>query len=263
MTDLSIIQKDATAAKEASPQQDTAGLVKWLGSLELPVGTRIEATLTDASLIPVEARFRSLCEEPRCPSFGSSLHCPPSSRTPSEFRALVESYRVALVFRWDVPGELLSGDGRLRIIRVLHDTTADLEMRARQSGFPRAAGFSAGGCRQTYCHEYDHCAGLGPEGACRHPDRARTSLSGLGLHVQALATSLGWSLGRGPLDSSMSTDASRASSTSGASGASGATGASGASGASGAPGASGASDASGATGAAGTPVSFIGLLLLH
>ena len=54
-------------------------------------------------------------------------------------------------------------------------------------------GFAAGSCRISFCKGYDHCQVLHGNGTCRHPDSARPSMSGFGVHVGKLMKSAGWS----------------------------------------------------------------------
>ncbi len=142
--------------------------------------------------IPVEEHFRALCEDPRCPNYGSSVHCPPHARSPTVFRELLRSYRYGFVFRFDIPAEALGRDARREIGRLLHDTTAEVERQAIALGFVRAAGFSSGGCKRTYCNDHSDCAARYDESGCRFPDWARTSLSGMGVNTQRLLQAAGW-----------------------------------------------------------------------
>lgn len=154
-----------------------------------------EALVIATERLSIKDRFRELCQEPyQCPSFGTSIHCPPHCETPAEFRERLRASRFALVFRLDVPVEATVGESRREVGRLLQDITADIEGRARELGFGEAAGFSSGGCKETYCGEHATCAAL--EGAgCRFPDRARTSLSGLGFDAQHLLREVGWLAG--------------------------------------------------------------------
>jgi predicted metal-binding protein len=150
------------------------------------------ATVIDTDRIHVDDRFRTFCEEPRCPNFDTSSHCPPHCEGPDDFRKLLQRFRSALVVRFDAPADALSPEDRRVVGRLLHDLTADVVGLARAAGFTEAAGFSSGGCKNTYCHDHPECAALAPAGECRFPDRARTSLSALGVDVQHLLREAGW-----------------------------------------------------------------------
>lgn len=146
----------------------------------------------ETSRIAVNERFRELCAEPQCPSYGTSLHCPPHCESPTSFQARLTAAKSALVFRLDVPVEAAMGDGRVEVSRLLHDITANVEARARELGFQRARGYSSGGCKKSYCSEHPDCAALKEDGTCRHPDRARTSLSAVGFNASHILHETGW-----------------------------------------------------------------------
>jgi len=139
----------------------------------------------------IEDRFRRSCEEPRCPSFDTSANCPPHSMLPAGFREIVSEYTRVLAFKFDVPTLALEGEDRREASRLLHETTAAIEHRARRLGFPNARGYSSGGCKQTFCNDHPLCAAIQPGGHCRNPDKARPSLSGMGVNWHNLTGDLG------------------------------------------------------------------------
>ena len=168
---------------------ETARLIRFsrsLGASDVRVIARKD--------VRVEDRLRTMCERPRCPMFGSSIHCPPHVMKPGRFREYLDGFAHLLAFKFDVPMEALSGDRRHEAGRLLHESTASIEKEARALGFERACGFSSGGCRQTLCGNEIDCSALRENGSCRYPDIARPSLSGMGVNWYALSEKLGWSM---------------------------------------------------------------------
>ena len=151
-----------------------------------------DAKLIGADQIKVEDHFLRQCEEPRCPNYGASLNCPPHSMTPAQFRDHIKQYIHVLAFKFDMPLNALQGSERREAALLLHETTAAIESQAVSLGFVRARGYSSGGCKRTFCHEHAECAGLEEGGQCRNPDKARPSLSGMGVNWHELSKSLGW-----------------------------------------------------------------------
>jgi hypothetical protein len=77
---------------------------------------------------------------------------------------------------------------------LLHETTAAIEQQGKSLGFERACGYSSGGCKKTLCDDHAHCAALQEGGQCRHSDKARPSLAGMGVNWYELSKSLGWAM---------------------------------------------------------------------
>lgn len=149
-----------------------------------------DAQIIPAGDIPLDPSFAEYCRP--CPHFGTSLGCPPHAMDPEGFRQFAAGFSHALVFKFDIPWEILLSEQRTAANRVLHETAAALERAALAMGFFRARGFAAGGCKATFCPEEARCAGLEKNGNCRHPDAARASLSGMGVNFKALSQGLGW-----------------------------------------------------------------------
>jgi len=158
-----------------------------------------QSGVTDAQLIPaaavtVEARLAQMCREPACPAYGRSINCPPYVMRPEHFRKLLQSFGQALVFKFDTATEILQSAARHAVARRVHETAAALEMQAVVCGYRRARGLAASSCKRIFCDEYEHCLALTEGGRCRHPDRAKPSLSGLGVDFTALTLIRGWPL---------------------------------------------------------------------
>lgn len=142
--------------------------------------------------ILVENRLAGFCREPKCPNFGLSMSCPPHVSGPNGFRKWIEKSRHALVFRIEVDAASLTGDDRPVVFRLLHEVVAGVEIEAIRMRFTNAQGFAGGSCKQSFCHDHEHCQVLDSKGNCRFPDLARPSMSGFGVNVGELMKSAGW-----------------------------------------------------------------------
>jgi predicted metal-binding protein len=158
-------------------------------ALELGVS---DARLIDAARIRVEDDLAKICKEPGCPGYGQGANCPPHVMQPEAFRRLLHDYPRAMVFKFDVPTEVLLGDGRFEVSRIVHETAADLERHALTCGYADARGLAAGSCRRIFCPGKKHCRVLEGDGGCRHPEAARPSISGLGVNFFELSRTVGW-----------------------------------------------------------------------
>ena len=80
--------------------------------------------------------------------------------TPDQFREHIKGFAHALAFKFDMPMEALQGAKQRDAHMLLHETTAAIEHQAKSLGFDRACGYSSGGCKNTFCHDYADCAAL-------------------------------------------------------------------------------------------------------
>jgi predicted metal-binding protein len=155
-----------------------------------------DAKALSANAVSIEDRLADLCKEPRCPGYGQAANCPPHVAKPGAFRKQIEQYEHALVFKFDVPTEILLGDDRHEIARLVHETAASIERLALEAGFRKAEGLAGGSCKQLFCAEYADCRVLRAGGDCRFPDQARPSMSGFGVNVFELARAAGWQMNK-------------------------------------------------------------------
>ena len=149
-----------------------------------------EAVVIDADAVGVEDRFAAFCETPRCPAYGQNAHCPPHGMTPEQFRTVLSGFGRALVFKIDVPTEILLTEDRYQINGLIHEIAATVESAARSAG-RRAMGLAAGSCKRVFCHGHPQCRVLAG-GDCRHPHLSRPSMSGLGVNAARLTQDAGW-----------------------------------------------------------------------
>lgn len=166
-------------------------LTSAYGNLEL--GTS-DVRIISAKAIAVEDRFALMCEPPQCPNYGQSMNCPPHAMKPGEFRILLQHYSHALVFKIDVPTQILLTDERRDVARQIHELAAAIETFARNSGYCNAKGIAAGSCKPLFCDNYVKCRALEESGTCRFPDLARPSMSGLGINFFELSRKLNWQI---------------------------------------------------------------------
>jgi len=158
-------------------------------AVELGVG---DARMIDAARIRVEDDLAKICKDPGCPGYGLGANCPPHVMPPDAFRQLLYDYPRALIFKFDVPTEVLLGDGRFEVSRIVHETAANLERHAQTCGYAAAQGLAAGSCKRIFCAEETNCRVLEGDGDCRHPEAARPSISGLGVNFFELSRAVGW-----------------------------------------------------------------------
>lgn len=161
----------------------------------------VELGATDARAIaaadvPVEDHLAQLCREPGCENYGLSAGCPPHVTGPSGMREMLARFAHALVFKIDVPSEMLFSSARPELFAVLHEIAAEIERRAVQMGCGRSKAFAGGSCKQLFCADHAGCRVATEGGACRNPRRARPSMSGFGVNVSKLMQAAGWPMHR-------------------------------------------------------------------
>jgi predicted metal-binding protein len=119
-------------------------LLSFAGSLGIG-----DAKVLGVDRITVEDRFRSLCAEPKCPNYNTSVNCPPHSMTPGRFREYIKGFRVVLAFKFDMP--MAAVQERSCGGFALHETTAPSSTRLNR-GFERAALLIE--LQKTLCYEH-------------------------------------------------------------------------------------------------------------
>jgi predicted metal-binding protein len=146
--------------------------------------------------ISVDDSLVDLCRESRCENYGLSVHCPPHVSGPSGFRELLKAYEEAVVFKLDMPTEILLSEDRRALFRQLQEIAAAVEQAAVGMGYRRSQAFAGGSCKPLFCQDYAECRVLAGEGECRYPMSARPSMSGFGINVSGLMKAAGWSMDR-------------------------------------------------------------------
>ncbi len=148
------------------------------------------AAVIASSLVPVVDELAVLCRPPGCSNYGQSASCPPYVGGPDEMRRLLARFPRGLVLQIELPAAILFSAARDEVFRLLQELVAAVEIRARTWGC-EARGFAGGCCRPLFCGVDSVCRVLAGDGTCRHPDRARPSLSGFGVDVNGLLAAAG------------------------------------------------------------------------
>jgi predicted metal-binding protein len=146
--------------------------------------------------ISVEDDLAKLCREPRCKNYGLSASCPPYVSGPVGFRKLLKTIKHAVVFKIDVPTEILLSNESHEIFLLLHEIAAKIEQSAVEMGFYDSNAYAGGSCKQIFCRDHVGCKVLTEGGECRNPLCARPSMSGFGINVFKLKQVAGWSLNK-------------------------------------------------------------------
>lgn len=185
-------REDLTVSPNANP---VPGRLEALHRLACALGAT-RAAVIPAEAIPVEDHLAGLCRDPRCPSYGLSASCPPHVSGPAGFRELLKKFRHAVVFKIEVPQEILLSSERQEIFRLLHQIAAAIENEAGEMGYTRSRAFAGGSCKGLFCADKAGCRVVDEGGPCRNPDRARPSMSGFGIDVSKLMAAAGWPMNR-------------------------------------------------------------------
>jgi predicted metal-binding protein len=142
--------------------------------------------------ISVEDDLANLCREPGCENYGLSASCPPYVEGPAGFRKLLKTFEHAVVFKIDVPSEILFSEERRYIFRLLHEIAASVERSAIEMGFHDSNAYAGGSCKQIFCWKHPDCRVISENGECRNLLLARPSMSGFGINVLKLKEAAGW-----------------------------------------------------------------------
>jgi len=122
----------------------------------------IEARVISPSDVVTAAWVRLKCQF-GCGGYGQSLVCPPFSPTPEQMRAVLDSYKRAVLIHFDTETDIKAA-------------VADLERTIFLRGAWKAFGLGAGPC--YFCRQ---CNLKVKE--CRHPERARPAMEACGIDV--------------------------------------------------------------------------------
>jgi len=184
-----------SVAKMKDGQQIDPADLKELTELACRLGAS-SAKVISSSEISIEEDLANLCREPRCENYGLSASCPPHVAGPSGFRKLMETFEQAVVFKLDVPSEILLSSDRREVFRALHEIAAGIEHSAVEIGHHHSRAYAGGSCKQLFCQDYTYCRLLEEGGECRNPRQARPSMSGFGINVSKLMQVAGWTMHR-------------------------------------------------------------------
>jgi predicted metal-binding protein len=153
-----------------------------------------DAVVISTGDIVIDAGLAERCREPRCENYGLSKSCPPHVAGPASLEKDLARFSRAIFFKIDVPSEVLYSSERREVFQLLHEIASGIENRAVSLGFNDARAFAGGSCKKIFCREHLQCRVLSENGQCRHPEHARPSMSGFGIHVAALFKTVGWTM---------------------------------------------------------------------
>jgi len=159
--------------------------------LTLSLGATDVKTISPSDL-SVESEIVDMCRGQKCDGYGLTVNCPPYTMKPSTFKEYIRRHIIALVFKFDVPAEVLLTDKRHDIARIVHETASAIEQKAVKIGYKESMGLAAGSCKEIFCKQFYDCRALNKGLPCRFPEHARPSMSGLGINFFELAKALEW-----------------------------------------------------------------------
>lgn len=152
------------------------------------------SAIISANDIIVDVSLADKCREPRCANYGLSKNCPPHISGPSGFKKNLETFNKAIFFKIDVPSEILYSSENREVFQLLHQIAAGIESSAVKLGFENAQAYAGGSCKKIFCYNYNECLALTEKQKCRHPEYARSSMSGFGINVAKLFETTGWTM---------------------------------------------------------------------
>jgi predicted metal-binding protein len=155
-----------------------------------------DAKAVSTKHITVDDSLTNFCRQGGCENFGLSVNCPPHVSGPAGFQKLITNYDHALVFKIDVPTEILLSIKNRDVFRLLHKIAAGTEKAAIKEGFDKSKAFAGGSCKPLFCQDHSDCPVLSKNAECRHPHLARPSMSGFGVNVSSLMNAAGWRMDR-------------------------------------------------------------------
>lgn len=146
-------------------------------------GKEAEAMVIDPSGVVTAPWVRLKCQF-GCAGYGRGYCCPPDTPGPLEMRAVLDSYRRAILFH--IRGAKTADRKRRGYFATFFEALVDLEGEMFKDGFYRALVFLAGPC--TLCKECAKQSGK----ACHLGARARPSMEACGIDVYQTARNHGF-----------------------------------------------------------------------
>jgi predicted metal-binding protein len=176
--DNSLKPSSSRASKKDRIQVVDADLEKYCAVAIRAGATHAKQILT--SSVATEPWVRLKCQF-GCPGYGKGHGCPPRTPTAEETRAILDSYRRALLFHIQVP----DAPKKEKMFRKYFDALVKLEGEMFKDGYYKAFVFVAGPCR--LCKT---CAAR-EDNPCNFPWQARPSMEGCGMDVYQTARNNG------------------------------------------------------------------------
>jgi len=154
-----------------------------------------DAKIISADMILIDERVRIKCIYPKCPNYGTNVHCPPYAMDIAQFRIIVNNFHYAIFICERIPSENLTNPStlkkRISSSQEFQKTLAKIEAEAYYDGYHLAVGFGNGPCKRIFCPDIE-CSAILPGQPCRHALRARGSMSGAGMNSFTMAAKVGW-----------------------------------------------------------------------
>ena len=151
-----------------------------------------DAKHIEISAISVEERLAEICKNDKCPGYGSAPSCPPHVMNLNKFRSILSEYHSAVIFKFDIPTNVLFGNERHEVLHLLHETASSIKEFAINNGYSNAMAIAAGSCKQIFCKKYNDCPVINDGGQCRYPQKSCPSMSGLGINFNKITKLLNW-----------------------------------------------------------------------
>ena len=146
-------------------------------------GREAEAKVIHPSSVVTAPWVRLKCQF-GCAGYGRGYCCPPDTPGPEETRAILDSYRRAILFH--IRGAKKADKNRREYFMTFYEALIDLEGEMFKEGFYRAFVFLAGPC--DLCEECAKQSGK----PCNSGSRARPSMEACGIDVYQTARNHGF-----------------------------------------------------------------------
>ena len=164
----------------------------------------VELGATDAKIITtdmvvIDERVLAKCIYPKCPSYGTSVNCPPYAMSVDLARKVVNNFQHAIFAKLEVPSEEIAGpEARDRNLQVpwrrkIAEIVSKIEAEAFFDGYHLALAFAGGPCKGIFCPDTE-CSALIPGQPCRYPLRARSAMEAVGMDAFTMAVKVGWDI---------------------------------------------------------------------
>ena len=149
--------------------------------LELAASEGFYAAMIEPEQVPVDAKFRSFCEENLCGRYGANYSCPPDCGSPEAMHKAILAEEQILIIEtiWDI--ESYQDKAAIQQAKASHNAAAiRLMERLKQEGYD---GFCSG---YNGCPLCDPCKRISGE-PCSFPEKRISCLSAYCVDVAELA----------------------------------------------------------------------------
>ena len=149
--------------------------------LELAASEGFYAAMIEPEQVPVDAKFRSFCEENLCGRYGANYSCPPDCGSPEAMHKAILAEEQILIIETIRDIESYQDKAAIQQAKASHNAAAiRLLDRLKQSGFD---GFCSG---YNGCPLCDPCKRISGE-PCSFPEKRISCLSAYCVDVAELA----------------------------------------------------------------------------